>query len=61
MPRPTPSPLGSQRAWACVASGLNLAVEGATSYEALRDLGPRIREAVHSDKFAALDNALNDR
>ena len=36
---------------------LNLAVEAATSYKALRDLGPRIRDAVHAGKFAPLDNA----
>ena len=40
---------------------LNLAVEAATNYEALAELAPRIREAVGPEKFAALDNALNDR
>jgi hypothetical protein len=39
---------------------LNLAVEGATNYEALAQLAPKIREAVGPDKFQALDNALND-
>ena len=38
---------------------LNLAVEGATSYETLLALAPRIREAVGDDKFAPLDRALN--
>jgi len=38
---------------------LNLAVEAATSYEELRDLAPRIREAVGSKPFAELDRALN--
>lgn len=40
---------------------LNLAVEAATSYEELVELAPKIREAVGPDKFAALENALNDR
>jgi len=40
---------------------LNLAVEGATNYEALAELAPKIREAVGPDKFQALGNALHDR
>lgn len=40
---------------------LNLAVEAAGNYEQLLELAPRIREAVGSDKFAALDKALNNR
>lgn len=40
---------------------LNLAVEAAGSYEALRDLAPKIREAVGPEKFAPLEDALNDR
>jgi hypothetical protein len=39
---------------------LNLAVEAATSYEALRELAPKIREAVGPGKFAALSHALED-
>ncbi len=38
---------------------LNLAVEGAGNYEQLRDLAPRIREAVGVEKFAPLEEALN--
>lgn len=38
---------------------LNLAVEGALSFEQLRDLAPRIREAVGDKAFAELDRALN--
>jgi hypothetical protein len=37
---------------------LNLAVEGAGSYEQLCDLAPKIREAVGADKFAPLEDAL---
>jgi hypothetical protein len=37
---------------------LNLAVEGATSYEDLLALSPKIREAVGADKFAPLARAL---
>ncbi len=40
---------------------LNLAVEGATSYERLLEVAPKIREAVGPDKYQPLDNALNDR
>ena len=40
---------------------LNLAVEAASSYEALVELAPKIRDAVGPEKFAPLDNALNDR
>lgn len=40
---------------------LNLAVEAAGSYEQLLEVAPRIREAVGPEKYAALDNALNDR
>lgn len=40
---------------------LNLAVEAATSYEELQAVAPRIREAVGPEKFAPLENALNDR
>ena len=40
---------------------LNLAVEGATNYEQLLAVAPRILEAVGPEKFAALENALNDR
>ena len=40
---------------------LNLAVEAADSYEKLRELSVRIREAVGPEKFAPLDDALNDR
>jgi hypothetical protein len=39
---------------------LNLAIEAATSYEALLALAPKIRDAVGPEKFAALDKALND-
>ncbi|RYF30598.1 MAG: hypothetical protein EOO23_04785 [Comamonadaceae bacterium] len=38
---------------------LNLAVEGAGTYEQLRDLAPKIRDAVGPDKFAPLEQALN--
>ncbi|MRD45957.1 hypothetical protein [Caenimonas koreensis] len=40
---------------------LNLAVEGATNYEELLAVAPRILEAVGAEKFRPLDNALNDR
>ncbi|MDQ0032676.1 hypothetical protein J2W30_000417 [Variovorax boronicumulans] len=39
---------------------LNLQVEGATSYEDLLALAPKIRAAVGAEKAAALDKALND-
>lgn len=39
---------------------LNLAVEGAGSFEDLAALAPKIREAVGDDKFARLDKALFD-
>ena len=38
---------------------LNLAVEGAGSYEKLLELSTKIRDAVGADKFASLDKALN--
>ena len=37
---------------------LNLAVEGATSYEDLLALSPKIRDAVGTEKFAPLAKAL---
>lgn len=40
---------------------LNLAVEATGSYEDLLALAPRIREAVGDERFARLDDALNDR
>jgi hypothetical protein len=40
---------------------LNLAVEGATNYEQLVAVAPKIRDAVGPDKFKPLDDALNDR
>jgi hypothetical protein len=40
---------------------LNLAVEGATNYEQLVEVAPKIRDAVGADKFKPLDDALNDR
>jgi len=40
---------------------LNLAVEGAVSYEQLLLVAPRIREAVGDQKYSPLDDALNDR
>jgi hypothetical protein len=40
---------------------LNLAVEGATNYEQLLAVAPRIKEAVGPEKYAPLDDALNDR
>ncbi|MGZ5272031.1 MAG: hypothetical protein ACXWC6_15575 [Ramlibacter sp.] len=39
---------------------LSLAVEQATSYEQLRSLARRIRDAVGDEAFAPLDRALND-
>jgi hypothetical protein len=39
---------------------LNLAVEGASSFEDLAALAPKIRDAVGDDKFARLDKALFD-
>lgn len=38
---------------------LNLAIEAASSYEDLRQLAPKIRDAVGADRFAELDRALN--
>ena len=38
---------------------LNLAVEGAGSYEKLLELSTKIRDAVGPEKFAKLDQALN--
>ena len=38
---------------------LNLAVEGAGTYEQLRDLAPKIRDAVGPEKYVPLDEALN--
>jgi hypothetical protein len=40
---------------------LNLAVEAAVSYEELLQVAPRIRDAVGLERFAPLDDALNDR
>ena len=40
---------------------LNLAVEAAGNYDALRELAPKILEAVGPEKYAPLDDALNDR
>ena len=40
---------------------LNLAVEGATSYEQLLQVAPRIRDAVGPEKYRPLEDALNDR
>ena len=37
---------------------LNLAVEGAGSFEKLLELAPKMRDAVGADKFASLDKAL---
>jgi hypothetical protein len=39
---------------------LNLAVEGASTYEELAALAPKIREAVGPEKFAPLGLALDD-
>lgn len=38
---------------------LNLAVEGAGTYEQLRDLAPKIKDAVGPEKFVPLEQALN--
>lgn len=38
---------------------LNLAVEGATNYEELLAIAPKIREAVGPEKYRPLDQALN--
>lgn len=38
---------------------LNLAVEGALNYEQLREVAPRIRDAVGEKAYAELDRALN--
>ena len=38
---------------------LNLAVESAGDLDKLKELAPRIREAVGAEKFQALDDALN--
>lgn len=40
---------------------LNLAVEGATSYEDLLALSPKIRDAVGNEQFAPLASALRGR
>lgn len=40
---------------------LNLAVEAALNYEQLLEAAGRIREAVGEQKYAPLDDALNDR
>ncbi len=40
---------------------LNLAVEGVTNYEQLLEVAPKILVAVGADKYAPLENALNDR
>jgi hypothetical protein len=40
---------------------LNLAVEGATNFEQLVEIAPKIRDAVGPEKFKPLDDALNDR
>ncbi len=40
---------------------LNLAVEAAGNYEQLAELAPKIREAVGPEKYAPLEDALNDR
>lgn len=39
---------------------LNIAVEGTANYEQLRELAPRIREAVGEKAFRDLDRALHD-
>lgn len=39
---------------------LNLAVEAATGYEQLRDLLPKIREAVGAEKILPLEQALRE-
>lgn len=38
---------------------LNLAIEHALNYEQLRELAPKIREAVGDEAYAPLDRALN--
>ena len=38
---------------------LNLAIEAVGSFEQLMELAPKIKQAVGSEKFAALDKALN--
>ena len=38
---------------------LNLAVEGAGDLDKLKELGPRIKEAVGAEKYQELDDALN--
>ena len=38
---------------------LNLAVEGAGSFEKLLELAPKIRDAVGAEKYTRLDQALN--
>lgn len=40
---------------------LNLAVEAATNYEQLLEVAPKIKDAVGPERYAPLDNALNDR
>ncbi len=40
---------------------LNLAVEAAGNYEQLLAIAPRIKEAVGAEKYAPMENALNDR
>ena len=40
---------------------LNLAVEAAGNYEQLLALAPRIKEAVGAEKYAPMEDALNDR
>ena len=40
---------------------LNFAVEGSTNYEELLAVAPRILDAVGPEKYAPLENALNDR
>ena len=39
---------------------LNLAVEGASNYEELLAVAPKIKDAVGPEKFRPLDKALND-
>ena len=38
---------------------LNLAVEAASNLDELKELAPRIKEAVGAEKFQDLDDALN--
>ena len=40
---------------------LNLSVEAAVNYQQLLAVAPKIRDAVGPEKYAALENALNDR